>query len=87
MNIALFSKNETENLASKLNRVTLDDLWHRAEMLGDVQVDRPVFEKSYRVQIKFKRPGTESTVWATGNARNIMDAMCGAIQEAELLSQ
>jgi hypothetical protein len=61
---------------------TLDQLWHEAEQLGRVEVDKRIFgEGEYDVSIRFDtRSG--SSVSAKGRDRVIHFAMAKAINEA-----
>lgn len=68
-----------------LSEQTLDDLWHEAEQLGDIKVDRGWGgAKAYQVKIHFRLP-SGSTVWATGEHSDIVVAMGRAIDEARRL--
>lgn len=60
---------------------TLDQLWHEAEQLGVVEVDSDWGNKSYKVQIMFKRP-SGTRILAQGSDSNIAFAMSKAINEA-----
>jgi ribosome-associated translation inhibitor RaiA len=64
---------------------TLDQLWHEAEQLGQIEIDHKTFSNNaYRVRINFqRRSGTR--IWAEGNDANIYFAISKAIQEAREL--
>lgn len=60
---------------------TLDAMWHEAEQLGRVSVDRRIFGDCYEVSISFERKsGTH--VRAMGKDTNILFAVANAINEA-----
>lgn len=60
---------------------SLDRMWHEAEQLGLIEVDRPIFKSCYRVTIRFERRSGTS-VRAVGEDQNIAFAMAKAINEA-----
>ena len=73
--------NLTKQDAHVVTQQTLDALWNKAEQLGRVNVDHPLFNLDYRVEIMFEnRSG--SRIYARGQARRIHDALESAIKEA-----
>jgi outer membrane receptor for monomeric catechols len=60
---------------------TLDQLWHEAEQLGTIEVDRMWSQKGYTVSIRFTRK-TGTTIIAKGQNTNIAFALADAINEA-----
>jgi DNA-binding transcriptional regulator YhcF (GntR family) len=60
---------------------TLDQLWHEAEQLGIIEVDRDWQNKAYTVQIMFvRKSGTR--IMAKGADQHIHVAVSKAINEA-----
>ncbi len=65
----------------------LGALWREAESLGRVEVDQEGYRRPsvYKVQIKFERPGSGTTIWAAGISSIIEQAISKAIEEAREL--
>ncbi|MCB1889082.1 MAG: hypothetical protein KDH20_15855 [Rhodocyclaceae bacterium] len=59
---------------------TLDQLWHEAEQLGEVSVDRN-WRGKYKVEIRFERK-SGTTIYARGEDPVIAFALANAINEA-----
>lgn len=70
-----------EKMAIVCSAATLDELWHEAEGLGAISVDRIFLSPCYRVRIMFTRK-SGTTVWAEGKNTNVAFAMADAINEA-----
>jgi hypothetical protein len=65
----------------------LGSLWREAESLGRVEVDQEGYRRPsvYKVQIKFERRGSGTTIWAAGISPIIEQAISKAIEEAREL--
>jgi len=75
----LLAGNVTEVRA--LQQHTLDELWHEAEGLGRIEVDRDYSDKVYKVEIKFNRK-SGTRIIAVGSDQIIAFALANAINEA-----
>ncbi len=64
-----------------LREIKLDELWHEAETLGRVEVDRDWADTTYAVEIKFSRP-SGTRIIAKGSHSDICVAVSRAIDEA-----
>ena len=74
--------------ATEMAKLTLDDLWREAELLGVVEVDHCIGSREYRVEITFYRGGdfcTGTRVVARGVDVKIHRAMAAAVMEAKEL--
>lgn len=72
-------------LISRITRAqTLDELWHEAEQLGRVSVDKSWGKNAYEVVVRFETRGG-SSVSAKGTDTNIAFAVAKAINEAREL--
>jgi len=63
-----------------VSRVSLDELWYKAEQLGSVEVDKSWSNGDYIVSIMLSVRG--SRIYARGEDRVITEALEKAIQEA-----
>lgn len=72
-------------LISRITKAqTLDELWHEAEQLGRISVDKSWGKNAYEVVIRFDTRGG-SAVSAKGTDTNIAFAVAKAINEAREL--
>jgi len=66
-----------------LHEISLDQLWHEAESLGVIEIDRSSYpdDAPYVCEIKFRRK-TGTRITAVGRDRSIHFALAAAINEA-----
>jgi hypothetical protein len=69
---------------TRLEQLTLDQVWREAETLGVVEIDHAIGDSSYRAEIMFTRK-SGTRIIAIGFDQDVLFALGKAINEAREL--